>query len=321
MSDRLEEERLLRHFAARGRDLPPEVVLPPGDDLGMIGGLRHETAEGSGLLLGADQVVIGRHVRPDEDPFRIGRKAMLRNLSDVAAMAGRPIASIATATIDPGRSDDWTRRLHAGLHETGLAWGAPLVGGDLATHAAVDGPTVISVTIVAAPGLPDGRVITRRGGRPGDLLAITGRVGGSLAPDGGGRHLDFVPRLAEATGLARELGEDLVAMIDLSDGLARDAARIAEAAGVAAMLDADALPLTEGCDWKAGVADGEDYELLAVCRRPPPACIGDVPITVVGRLVEAGGEASGATWIEGGAFDRPMRIDRLGWEHLGGDGR
>ncbi len=317
MSEPVGEESLLQRFAVVGRELPAQVVVGPGDDLAVLGGVRAAAASGDGLLVGADQVVVGRHVRLDEDPFAIGRKAVLRNLSDVAAMAARPLATIATATLDPTRDQAWAQRLHAGLHETALAWNAPLVGGDLATHPTIDGPTVVSVTILAVPALPDGRVITRSGAMPGDLLVVTGRLGGSLQPDGGGRHLDFTPRIDAAIELASALGADLVAMMDLSDGLARDASRLVRMAGAAAVVEAPRLPTHDGCDWRAAIGDGEDYELLAVCRRRPPEMAAGVPITVIGRVIEASGDGIGAVWIEGHDGDVRERVEHLGWEHRG----
>lgn len=317
MSRPVAELELLARFESIGRLLPGRVAIPPGDDLALLAGVRVDGVGGDGLLIGADQVVVGRHVRLDEDPHAIGRKAVLRNLSDVAAMAARPLAVVATATLDPTRDQAWAERLHAGIHDTATEWNAPLVGGDLATHLVPDGPTVVSVTVLASPALPGGRVVTRGGARAGDLLAITGRVGGSLAADGGGRHLDFPPRIEEAIELASTLGDDLVAMLDLSDGLAKDAARLVRRAGAAAVIDSGSLPLTPGCDWRAGVADGEDYELLMACRRRPPASIRGVPVTVVGRIVAASNEEIGAVWIEAESDVERIRIDGLGWEHRG----
>ena len=309
-NDPIVERDLHEHFGEIGRSLPPEVLIPPGDDLALI-------ATDGPILTGTDQVVLGRHVRVDESPYAIGRKAVLRNLSDVAAMAAQPVSIVAAATLGPSCDRAWATELHRGLHETGLAWNAPLVGGDLATHATTDGPTVISVSILARPALPASRIVTRDGGRPGDLLAVTGRLGGSLQPDGRGRHLDFIPRIHEAILLAETLGDDLRAMMDLSDGLAQDAGRLATAGGTTARIDVDLLPTSPGCDWRAAVADGEDYELLFACRKPPPTTLLGTPVTVVGRLeTPTPAFPEGAVVVGEGADAR--RIDHLGWEHRSG---
>lgn len=306
-SDPIQERGLHAHFGKVGRTLPADVLVPPGDDLALI---RHDGP----ILVGSDQVVLGRHVRADESPYAIGRKAVLRNLSDVAAMAARPVAIVAAATLGPDCDRAWATELHRGLHETGLAWDAPLVGGDLATHAHADGPTVITVSVLARPARPDGRVVTRDGGRPGDLLAVTGSLGGSLDPDGRGRHLDFTPRIPEAIRLAEVLGDDLHAMMDLSDGLAQDAGRLAAAGGTIARVDASLLPASAGCDWRAAVADGEDYELLIACRTPPPASLLGTTVTVVGRL-EAPSPSLPAGCVVVGEGADATRIEHLGWEH------
>jgi thiamine-monophosphate kinase len=305
----LSESKLHSRFDHLGRGLSDRVLLSPGDDMAML-----RLDDSGHLLVAADQVVIGRHVRLDEDPHAIGRKAVLRNLSDVAAMAARPIATIAAATLSPRRSHGWAEQLHAGLHETGLAFDAPLIGGDLATHISEDSADVIAVTILAIPALPANRVISRKGAEAGDLLAVTGRLGGSLDSAGGGRHLDFPPRLEEAIQLAELLGPDLVAMLDVSDGVARDAGRLAAAGGLDAHITAATLPCNPGCGWKEAVGDGEDYELLFACRRQPPAMLNGVPVTVIGRFVESA-SAPGAVKIE---VDGTIRsITDLGWEHAG----
>ena len=148
----------------------------------------------------------------------------------------------------------------------------------------------------------------------GDLLAVTGRLGGSLAADGRGRHLDFPPRIEEAITLADLLGEDLVSMMDVSDGVARDAARLATADGVGVRLEADRLPRNPDCDWRAAIGDGEDYELLFACRREPPAEIDGVPVTVIGRFESTPGR-SGRVVID--AEGDAIEVDGLGWEHAG----
>jgi thiamine-monophosphate kinase len=305
----LSESRLHTRFDELGRGLSDRVLLSPGDDMAMIG-----LDSSNRMLVAADQVVLGRHTRMDEDPQAIGRKAVLRNLSDVAAMAAKPIATIATATLSPGRSQAWAERLHAGLHETGLAFDAPLIGGDLAIHSSEDSADVVAVTILAVPVLPLDRVISRKGAAAGDLLAVTGRLGGSLQPDGGGRHLDFPPRLEEAIELADSMGEDLVAMLDVSDGIARDAGRLAAAGGVDVRITATSLPCNPGCDWRKAVGDGEDYELLFACRSHPPAMLDGLPVTVIGRFMEAS-DAPGDVSMELDGSIR--RVADLGWEHAG----
>ena len=305
-ADPWKESDLHARFRRHGRELPESILIPPGDDMAML----RVAAFTDGVLVAADQVVVGRHVSEDAAPEAIGRKAVLRNLSDVAAMAARPVATVATATLDPSRSQSWAERLHAALHRTALEFDAPLVGGDLAIHDRADGPTVVSVTILATPAVAGARVLTREGAQLGDLVAVTGRLGGSLESDGGGRHLDFPPRLRTGVALADLLGEDLHAMIDISDGLGLDGSRLAEASGFAMRIDGGSLPCSPGVDWRSAVGDGEDYELLFACRTPPPDEVAGVPVTVIGEVVSG---TPGRVDLVG--LDRPVRIDDRGWDH------
>ena len=102
-------------------------------------------------------------------------------------------------------------------------------------------------------------------------------------------------------------------MMDLSDGLAQDAGRLARLAGAVARIDTDRLPTNPGVSRHAALTDGEDYELLLACRRPPPPEILGVPVTVIGRLAPAQSQPEGAVVVSDPDGDR--RIDHLGWEH------
>jgi thiamine-monophosphate kinase len=159
---------------------------------------------------------------------------------------------------------------------------APLIGGDTSVHAG-DGPLTIAVTVLAEPE-PGVAPVRRSGAKAGDDLFVTGELGGSLDADGGGRHFTFEPRVEEAIELARLLGSDLHAMMDLSDGLASDAARFAAASGVQAVVQSERLPCAPACvaahgaadAWRGAMGDGEDYELLfaAPAGAAVPATIG-----------------------------------------------
>lgn len=307
-TSQLSEYALHQRIREANTELPAEVEVPPGDDLAMI------RTKGKRLLAGVDQVVVGRHLFEHTSPESIGQKAVLRSLSDAAAMASRPIATLAAATVPPGVSKAWGEELFDGLRTTAAKYEAPLVGGDLAMHAQPESPAVISVTVLAEPALPDDRVILRTGAKAGDFLAVTGELGGSLGADGGGRHLDFPPRLSEAVSLGLVLGENLVAMIDVSDGVARDSMRLLEAASqpLRCELDAGSIPARSGLDWRRAVGDGEDYELLFCCRCRPPAEIEGLPITVIGRFQESTQGSPRVVAIDGGEV---IDLAGLGWEH------
>jgi thiamine-monophosphate kinase len=301
----MSEERLLRHIFERSVNLRaafPHVLVGPGDDCAVV-------ATGATTLLKVDQVVEGRHFTPGTAVDLIARKAIARTVSDLAGMAGTPRAALCAATIPTGYSrandlftacDRWARH-----------FGCPLVGGDIS-----GGPTLaLAVTMIGEPHRTRGPVL-RGGAQPGDLVWVTGTLGGSLdAKTGQGRHLTFEPRVAEAAWLADHLGTDLHAMMDLSDGLGIDAGRLARASGVRLDLDGRSLPLSEAADWRAALRDGEDYELLFATS--PGAAVPEeilaTPVTRVGVVVPPEPEAG--CWILGPRGE-VLRGDSLGWEHV-----
>lgn len=279
------------------------VVIPPGDDMAEVrlGGPR--------LLVAADQVVEGRHWTQGTPLELVARKAMARNVSDVAAMAAVPSCAVATAALPAGLPDADVRALCAGLRAAALEFRCPVVGGDIATHAGAAAPLVLSVAIAAEPG-PTGRVVTRAGAQAGDLLCVTGTLGDGWLPGGGGRHLAIRPRIAEALELVARLGERLHAMIDVSDGLAADAGHLADAARLSVEVDAARLPAAPGLTWRHVVGAGEEHELAFACAGEPPASVAGTPVTVVGRFVPRA-EAR-CTVVAGGARHD---ASNLGWEH------
>jgi thiamine-monophosphate kinase len=279
------------------------VVIPPGDDMAEV------RLAGPRMLIATDQVVEGRHWTRGTPLATVARKAMARNVSDVAAMAAVPSCAVAAVTLPPGMADADVRALAEGLRAAAREFRCPVVGGDISTHAEAGAPLVLSVAITAEPG-PSGRVVTRAGAQAGDLLCVTGTLGDGWRPDGGGRHLAIRPRVAEALELVAHLGDRLHAMIDVSDGLAADAGHLADAARLSVEIDAARLPAEPGLAWQHVVGAGEEHELAFACAGEPPASVAGTPITVVGRFVPRA-EAR-CTVVVGGA-----RLDasNLGWEH------
>ena len=289
------------------------VVIGPGDDCAVV-----RTPSGDVMLLTVDQLIAGRHFLADETPVDlIARKAVARSISDIAAMGGTPAWGLATAALPPGFTH--APELAEALHRWGRHWNCPIVGGDLATHARADHPLTITTTVIGVmePGVSP---VLRSGARAGDLIWITGPVGGSFAS---GRHLTFEPRVEIGRTLAR-LGAH--AMIDLSDGLGRDAARVGEASGVRLVIEAARVPVHAGADgaripWRDAVREGEDYELLvcapeAIARTSERAGDGLRPLGPIGRVCAlTGGERPGATIVDedGVAHD----AGAMGWDHVG----
>ncbi|MCC6660326.1 MAG: thiamine-monophosphate kinase [Phycisphaerales bacterium] len=304
----MREGELLRHIYARSAGLAgiPQVAVGPGDDCAVV------RAGGGDVLLKVDQVVAGRHFRPPPGtPIDlIARKAVGRAVSDIAAMAGTPVCSLAGAVLPPGAA--WADELFDAMSVWAGRWGCPLVGGDICISEepspSPHGPgglPVLGVTIMGTPHPARGPVL-RSGARPGDGVYVTGLLGATLDPRTGlGHHLAFEPRLAEAMALADGLGAGLHAMMDISDGLGLDASRLAAASGVRIELDAGAFPLREGADWRGAAGDGEDYELLFTTDA------GEIPIPAwrVGVVARGSGctiRGPGGEVADAGAF---------GWEH------
>jgi thiamine-monophosphate kinase len=229
-------------------------------------------------------------------------------------MAGKPLASLVSVILPKGLSSDDAEQLLHAIRKTAEAYHAPLIGGDTATG---EGQFVVSVTVLAtADGIEP---VRRTGAEPGDAIYVTGQLGGSgHAYDGRTHHLDFEPRIELARKLAGDESTRPTAMIDLSDGLARDLPHLVSSAEIKAHL----LPVTPVArqikardgrpGWLHAVADGEDYELLFTAKAdaPIPKEIDGVPITRIGQITEDGG----IVLIDG---TERVNLEGLGWEHHG----
>ncbi len=267
-------------------------------------------------LVACDSAIEGKHVPRGCDAFVLGRKAMLRNFSDVAAMGNAlPVATSAGIVFPLGTTPERLQRLEQGLRETASRWGAPLLNIAWLSDAASDQETGLyaCVTILARK-LDEARPLALRSdARAGDGVYVTGIIGGAWDPVSGlGRHLDFTPRLAVAQALVRELGDGLGAMIDVSDGLGRDLGHIAELSRVQVRLQLADLPLAEGTVARIAIAQGEDYELAFTARGSVPDSIAGVPITRIG-VIETGSPSvliqEDGEWLD---------ASKLGFEHDGG---
>ncbi len=243
-------------------------------------------------LVTVDPVIYGEHFDDAVAPRAVGQKLLSRNLSDIAAMGGRPEAAVVALALDPRVRIDWLEGFYRGLAATARRHGVPLVGGDLATHR---GGLVATLTLLGHAAGP--RVLTRAGARIGDFIAVSGVLGGSLATR---HHWKFTPRLAEGAWLAAR--PEVSAMMDLSDGLAKDIHALTPPRARAALFG-DLLPIRPGYDVRSALGDGEDYELLFTLRAEPAAArrvvaawrkkFPRVPLTVIGRLEPAGTTSDG----------------------------
>ncbi len=225
------------------------LLVGPGDDCAVTA--RDEQWD---ALLKTDVVVEGIHFTPDTSPQLIGHKALARALSDIAAMGGEPEHALITLLVHPSRSMELLEGIYAGMSALARRYNVSLAGGETASLP-TDG---LAVNVALSGRVRRGEAILRSGGKPGDVLAVSGRLGGSFMS---GRHLNFLPALELSGALvAAELAPR--AMMDLSDGLACDLPRLARASGCGYTLNQHAIPCHEGCTVEQALQDGEDYELL-----------------------------------------------------------
>jgi thiamine-monophosphate kinase len=239
-------------------------------------------------VLCSDQVIEGVHVLPDLEPRRVGAKAALRVLSDLAACAAWPVALECSLRVPRERQPAWLRGVLSGVRSAARRHGAELVGGDLA---AAPGPFGLSVTALGefrGPGRPPGRDRLR----VGDTLLLTGPVGGSLL----GRHLNIKPRLAAGRAL---FAGGARALMDVSDGLALDLGRLAARSGLGIVLEhvpihaqaRQRARLTGRSALEHALTDGEDHELLAGLRPNQAQALLDLGLpecpraTAIGRVI------------------------------------
>ena len=208
------------------------------------------------LLLKTDVVVEGRHFRRTDAPRAVGWKAACRAVSDIASCGGRPADALVTCVVRDGQTGAWLSGIYRGIEKAGREFGFHVVGGELAR---TRGPAVINIAMTG--GVSEQTFVRRSGGRSGDVIFVTGRLGGSLKS---GWHLRFRPRLEEAGWLVRRFR--VRAMMDLSDGLAADLPRLAAASGTGFVVDPGSVPRRRGVSIGQALGEGEDFELLFAIR-------------------------------------------------------
>jgi thiamine-monophosphate kinase len=290
---------LRRQTSAAGK-----VRIGPGDDAAVL-----DWAAGKPLLVTTDVLMDGTDfVLSEVGARRAGRKAMAANLSDIAAMAGRPVAAVVGVVLPKSEGSAIAEELYRGLREVADEFDTALVGGDTNSW---DGELVVSVTVL---GEATGRgPVARAGAKPGDWLMVTGPLGGSIL----GHHLDFTPRVREALAL-HELVE-LHAMIDISDGLAADVNHLCEESRCGAVLVAESIPISDAARHmndgrpppEHALGDGEDFELAFAVSPADGARLLSAPpfagLARVGEFVDAG------LWLEESGTRRALAPH--GWAH------
>ena len=329
------ELELLRQIRSRtARAAANGVRLGIGDDCALLSPGPSEE-----LAVTTDLSIAGRHFRLDwHPPEVVGHRVLARGLSDIAAMGARPVAAFLSLglprelTVSTGRRRAWIERFYDGLLALADAHKTLLAGGDLA-----ESPVALA-DIVLVGAVPRDRALLRSGAQPGDLLYVTGSLGGaagglarlgtlSAAPNNSHRepvipkkmqpllaaHLFPQPRVAQ--GLWLQQRGLATAALDLSDGLSTDLAHLCEESKVAAEVDAHALPVHPTATLDQALHGGEDYELLFTV--PPtarlPRAIAGVPVTRIGCILRRR-PSNPAIMLVTPEGSQPL--EPHGWEHF-----
>lgn len=248
----MNEDTLIQRLLDILPDMTPDIELGPGDDCAAIPWINDTL-----LLVTVDQLIGDRHYlrsgNTPTEPRRIGRKLLARNISDIAAMGGQPRSCLVTMAFPSYTDTERLELIAEGIAELARQFDIAVIGGDIATT-----PTDEVFTLTMMGQVARDQICRRSTASPGDVLCMTGAAGASFETD---HHLDFTPRTREAQWLAQHRFP--TAMIDVSDGLALDALRIATASKLQITLDLDAIPRRNPDEpVEKAIADGEDYELL-----------------------------------------------------------
>ena len=289
----------------------PRLLVGPGDDAAILRLAANENVIATtDMLMDGVDFELARH-----EPERVGRKALAVNLSDLAAMAARPLAALVSLALPRQGGERLARRLYEGMLPLAAEFDCPIAGGDTNSW---DGPLVISVTALGEA--PPERRWLRSGARPGDAIVVTGEFGGSIL----GRQFDFTPRVREAQWLADHAA--VHAAIDVSDGMSLDLSRLCEASGCGAVIELASVPIAAAARQLVGppgdaqsalehaLSDGEDFELIVAV--PPDAAdklLAEQPLAA--RLTRIGTFVAEPGLFAVGTDGKRERMVPRGYEH------
>jgi thiamine-monophosphate kinase len=283
-SDPLPPEDELVARLIEGLPQTVRTLAGPGDDCAVI------CIPGADLLqlFKTDAMVEGIHFTRSMSAAAVGRKALARAVSDIASMGGSPCEALITLVLPPDVPFSWVEELYRGMSAAARLWSVGLAGGET-TSAPRGAPIMISMALTGE--VAPAHLVRRSGAKAGEWIVVTGCLGRSFAS---GWHLEFEPRLKEAQAVAAWFQPG--AMMDLSDGLAKDLPRLVAASQAGWQLDLASLPLRSGATLEQALGDGEDYELLftvpetvwpSLARFWKESCQ-VVPLTRIGRIAESG---------------------------------
>ena len=341
------EREIIAAIRARAPRFRGGVRIGIGDDCAVL-----QPKPGHELVVTTDMVLEGRHFRREwHSPESVGHRCMARGLSDIAAMGATPLAvflsiAVPAALAEPGRGQgsgkpSWIDRFTDGLLALAMEHKVTLAGGDTA-----ESPGGVLTDIVVLGEAPKGEALLRSGAKAGDVIYVTGALGGSaaelaalersprwraeargLAKAEDGMHPQLFPQPRIAAGLTLRRRGLAKAAIDVSDGLSTDLDHVCEESKLRAEVDAAALPVhplamqAEQRGWapsalKLALNGGEDYELLFTARPETrvPKQIAGVPVQAIGRMLPANALKPRMMLRNADGSTEPLAAK--GWEHF-----
>lgn len=280
------ESKITGYFAEKSNLNPADFPIGIGDDMAQMcfGGL-------DSALITADMLLDGTHFDTNVHSFeQIGYKSMAASISDCAAMATIPFAAVVSVALPKGFSPNRLKELHAGLLRSGDMFDCKLIGGDITSWQSSEGKLAVNVTMLSKPAST--KPIKRSDAKVGDIVCVTGNLGGSLSS----KHICFIPRVKEALEIARIASP--TAMMDISDGISTDLTHLARLSGVGATIEEKLLPISQAAlssknPLNSALSDGEDFELLfTISENDFEKLKTDwqiaTPITAIGRITDNG---------------------------------
>ena len=332
------EKDLIAAIRGRARGSSPGLRLGVGDDCAILRPKRGEE-----IVVTTDFSLEGVHFRREwHTPESVGHRCLARGLSDVAAMGARPVAAFLSVAVPEEllkarRGKSWVERFFDGLMALADRFEVPLAGGDTA-----QAPERACFDIVLVGAVKQGRALLRSGAKPGDLIYVTSALGGAaaelLALERNPRRFAGLTKAAEGhphffPEPRLDVGRKLAAMngihaaIDVSDGLSTDLAHICEESGVAAEVDAAAIPAhrlaaeAKRNGWVSSALElalhgGEDYELLftASAEAKVPRKVAGVDVRRIGRIVRK--KSRVARVMLRLPYGEMKVLEVRGWEHF-----
>ena len=302
-------------ICARFAELPLNGFEGIGDDCAVL-----PVADSDALLFTADLLNEGVHfLRRATSARELGGKALAVNLSDIAAMGGRPVATLLSLALPPDAGETWAEEFMEGYRTLSERYGVALVGGD--TTRSGQG---ITINVTAIGRAPLSCIKRRSAARPGDVLFTTGALGasgaglrdllaGRLDTPAAVEHRNPRPQVEE--GLWLGMRREVHAMMDLSDGLASDLKHILDRSGVGAEVLLERVPVAEGSDLQTAACGGEDYKLLLTADAEGAGQLADEflkrfgsPLHPLGRITDT----RELVWLQNG---NPVPLDWHGFTH------